>query len=149
MGKGTGLRTIGGPARELVAAGLREPVAIAAAAKGAAYVLSREGGTLDEVEIANGELRRVAEGLSLPEALAVGPGGDLLVLEEGARRIQSIDPRSGARRTLASDLPLGLDAGPTLGPGEPLSGLAVGGDGTLYFTSDRRDALYAIGPPQR
>jgi len=146
---GTLLRHWPGGARTRVVAGLEGPVALARAGTTSAYVLSREGGTLDEVELVSGTLRRIASGLELPEALTLAPNDEVLVLETGARRIQFIDTTSGIRRTLVEDLPVGLDATPSLGPGEPLSGLALGGDGTLYFSSDQRDALYAIELPKR
>jgi hypothetical protein len=47
---------------------------------------------------------------------------------------------------VADKLPIGLPAGPGMPPPYVVTGVAVAGDGAIYFTADRNNALYRIRP---
>lgn len=65
--------------------------------------------------------------------------------ESAARRLVEIVP-DGSRRTIAENLPIGVPAGPGLPPPYVVTGVAVGGDGTIYMAADRNNAIYRIRP---
>ena len=86
----------------------------------------------------------MADGLALPEGLAQRGDGMLIVAEAAARRLVEVDPGSGARRTIAQNLPIGFEAGPGLPPSYLPTGVAVARDGTVYFSADRNNAIYRV-----
>ena len=88
----------------------------------------------------------VATGLACPEGLAVGPDGNLLVVETGTGRLLHISIESGEVRTIAEGLELGLEASPAFPPMHICSGVAVGPSGTIYITSDINNQLITIAP---
>jgi len=88
----------------------------------------------------------VAEGLNSPEGLAFLDNKTLLVAEVGKQRLTTVDLETGARRTVAENLPVG-QGGP---PGWPAAfvptGLAVGQGGVIYIASDLDCAIYRLSP---
>jgi glucose/arabinose dehydrogenase len=82
----------------------------------------------------------------MPEGLAQTPWGTWIVAETIARKLTEIDPATGARRTVAENLPIGLPAGPGMPPFNMPTGVAVGSDGTIYVTADRTNSLHRIRP---
>ena len=91
----------------------------------------------------------VATGLAHPEGLAVGPDGNLLVVETmGGRtgRLSRINLESGAVRTVFEGLELCLKTSPAFPPMHICNGVAVGSSGTIYLTSDLKNQLIAIAP---
>ena len=88
----------------------------------------------------------LASKLALPEVVAQTPWGTFIVAESAARRLVEIDPVDGTRRTVAENLPIGLEAGPGLPPPYVPTGVAVGADGTIYMSADRNNAIYRIKP---
>jgi len=86
----------------------------------------------------------VATGLARPEGLAMGPDGNLLVIETKAGRLSHIDLASGEVTALVEGLKLGLPASPAFPPSHIFTGLAVGSSGTIYITSDVKNQLLAI-----
>lgn len=131
--------------RKVIAQGLTGPVQMVLGKDGALY-LTEAGGKLIRVNMTDGSKTTVAEGLALPEGLAQTPWGSFIVAETAARRLTEIDPANGSRRTVAENLPIGLPAGPGMPPPYVVTGVAVGGDGTIYMTADRNNALYRIRP---
>ena len=131
--------------RKVIAQGLTGPVQMVMGRDGALYV-TEAGGKLIRVNMADGSKTTVAEGLALPEGLAQTPWGSFIVAETAARRLTEIDPASGSRRSVAENLPIGMPAGPGMPPPYVVTGVAVGGDGTIYVTADRNNALYRIRP---
>ncbi|MDM0017517.1 Vgb family protein [Variovorax saccharolyticus] len=132
--------------RQLLASGLAGPVQMIVGKDGALYV-TEAAGKLTRIPLdASAPLRAVAEGLAMPEGVAQTPWGSFIVAETAARRLVEIDPASGSRRTVAENLPIGLEPGPGLPPPYVQTGVAVGSDGTIYMTADRNNALYRIRP---
>ena len=59
----------------------------------------------------------------------------------------NVPPATGAKTVIASNLDIGLppyQGGP---PGLVPTGVAVGAGGTVYVSSDIRNALYKLTPP--
>jgi len=132
--------------REVLASGLGGPVQMIVGRDGALYV-TEAAGKLTRIPLdASAPLRPVAEGLAMPEGVAQTPWGTFIVAESAARRLVEIDPASGSRRTVAENLPIGLEPGPGMPPPYVPTGVAVGSDGTIYMTADRNNALYRIRP---
>ena len=101
-------------------------------------------GRISAVDATTGARTTVATDLSRPEGLALDPRGRLVVAETGRRRIVALDAGSGAIvDELGTDLPIGVAsaAGP---PTYIPTGVAVGSDGTVYFSADVDAAVYRI-----
>jgi streptogramin lyase len=131
--------------KKVIAQGLTGPVQMVIGKDGALYVTEAVG-KLIRVNMADGSKTTVAEGLALPEGLAQTPWGSFIVAETAARRLTEIDPANGSRRIVAENLQIGLPGGPGMPPPYVITGVAVGGDGTIYMTADRNNALYRIRP---
>ncbi|MET3439984.1 streptogramin lyase [Variovorax paradoxus] len=132
--------------KQVLASGLGGPVQMIIGQDGALYV-TEAAGKLTRIPLdASAPLRAIAEGLALPEGVAQTPWGSFIVAESAARRLVEIDPADGTRRTVAENLPIGLAAGPGLPPPYVVTGVAVGGDGTIYMAADRNNAIYRIRP---
>ena len=132
--------------KQVLASGLSGPVQMIIGQDGALYV-TEAAGKLTRIPLdASAPLRAIAEGLALPEGLAQTPWGSFIVAESAARRLVEIDPANGSRRTVAENLPIGLAAGPGLPPPYVVTGVAVGGDGSIYVAADRNNAIYRIRP---
>lgn len=132
--------------KQVLASGLSGPVQMIIGQDGALYV-TEAAGKLTRIPLdASAPLRAIAEGLALPEGLAQTPWGSFIVAESAARRLVEIDPANGSRRIVAENLPIGLAAGPGLPPPYVVTGVAVGGDGSIYVAADRNNAIYRIRP---
>jgi sugar lactone lactonase YvrE len=129
----------------VVAAGLAGPVQMTLGRDGAVYV-TEAAGKLTRVNLADGSKTTVAEGLALPEGVAQTPWGSFIVAETAAGRLTEIDATGGTRRVVAENLPIGLPGGPGMPPPYVPTGVAVGSDGTIYFSADRNNAIYRIAP---
>jgi sugar lactone lactonase YvrE len=136
-----------GKTRTTVAKELRGPVAIAQGAGNFIYITEIAGGAVLQIDVATGARRVVADGLAGPEGIDVGPDGRLFVAEVGQKRVIAIDPASGARTVIASNLDIGLAPFPGGPPALVPTGVAVGRSGTVYVSSDTRNALYKLTPP--
>jgi streptogramin lyase len=131
--------------RKVIAQGLAGPVQMVLGKDGALYV-TEAAGKLTRINMADGSKTTVADGLAMPEGLAQTPWGSFIVAETAARRLTEIDPSNGSRRVVAENLPIGLPPGPGMPPPYVVTGVAVGGDGIVYFTADRNNAMYRIRP---
>ena len=131
--------------RRVVASGLAAPVQMTLARDGALYV-TEAGGNLVRVDLADGSKRVVATGLALPEGVAQTPWGTFVVAEAAAARLTEIDPASGAKRTIAADLPIGMPAPPGMPPPNGATGVDVASDGTIYFSANRNNGIYRVRP---
>lgn len=132
-----------GKDRTALITGLEGPVGLVAGTNGDVYVTEAFAGMVSKVA-ANGEKTVVAKDLKMPEGIARGPDGKLIVAEVGAKRIVEIDPQGGAVRVIASDLPIGLAGAPGGLPTNIPTGVGVGASGTIYFSSDIENAIYKI-----
>ena len=131
--------------RTVIAKGLAGPVQMMVGKDGALYV-TEAAGNLTRINMADGSKTVVADKLALPEGVAQTPWGTFIVAEAAARRLVEIDPTNGSRRTVAENLPIGLEAGPGLPPPNIPTGVAVGADGVIYMSADRNNAIYKIRP---
>jgi streptogramin lyase len=91
----------------------------------------------------------VADGLAGPEGIDVGSDGKLYVAEVGQKRIVSIDPATGAKMVVASNLDIGLASYPGGPPALVPTGVAVAKSGAIYVSSDLRNAVYKLTPPEK
>lgn len=136
-----------GKMRSTVAKELRGPAAMAQGPGNLIYITEIAGGAVLQIDVATGARKVVADGLAGPEGIDVGPDGRLFVAEVGQKRVVAIDPVSGARTVIASNLDIGLapfQGGP---PALVPTGVAVAKSGTVYVSSDIRNALYKLTPP--
>jgi len=142
----------GGNATEL-ANGLSQPRGVAVTADGTILVAERDAGRV--VKVAGGKATTLVDGLGKPEGIAVA-GGKLYIVDCGTKELVEHDLSSGARRTLASGLPVGAPAGvsapalrsfmPLCGAMTTMTGVAVGGDGTVYVSGDMEGSVLAVTP---
>jgi streptogramin lyase len=85
----------------------------------------------------------VVSGLKGPEGTAVAPDGSLLMVENLAGRLLSINPETGAVNSVAEQLELGIP-GPPNNPIWILDGVAVGPSGAIYVGGDKANVVYRI-----
>ncbi len=129
----------------VVASGLKGPVQMTLGRDGALYV-TEAAGTLTRIDLATGTKTEVASGLALPEGVAQTPWGSFIVAEAAAGKLTEIDLATGAKRTVADKLPIGRPAGPGMPPPYVVTGVAVGADGSVYFSANRNNAIYKVRP---
>jgi streptogramin lyase len=130
---------------KVITTGLGGPVQMTLGRDGALYV-TEAAGKLTRIDLASGAKTEVASGLALPEGVAQTPWGTFIVAEAAAGRLTEIDPATGTRRSVAENLPIGLAAGPGMPPPYVVTGVAVGADGTVYFSADKNNAIYRVKP---
>ncbi|MBS0519933.1 MAG: hypothetical protein JSR90_14670 [Proteobacteria bacterium] len=136
-----------GKTRTTVAKELRAPVAMAQGPNNVVYVTEIAAGAVTQIDVASGARKVVADGLSAPEGIDVGPDNKLYVAEVGQKRVVAIDPATGAKTVIASNLDIGLPTYPGGPPALVTTGVAVAKSGTIYVSSDVRNALYKLTPP--
>jgi sugar lactone lactonase YvrE len=132
--------------RVTLADGLKVPAGLAATDDDL-WVSERGTGSVLQI-VADGkqlsEPMPVATGLSSPEGLAATPGGNLLVVEAGARRLSLINTRTGQVSAVAEGLELGAEGTPGMPATWGFNGVAVGPSGAIYVTGDIGSVLYRI-----
>ncbi|MBV8393786.1 MAG: SMP-30/gluconolactonase/LRE family protein [Alphaproteobacteria bacterium] len=136
-----------GKTRSTLVKELRSPVAMALGANNVAYVTESAAGAVSQIDLGSGARKVVADGLAGPEGIDVGPDGKLYVAEVGQKRVVMIDPASGTKTVIASNLDIGIAPYPGGPPALMTTGVAVAKSGTIYVTSDIRNALYKLTPP--
>ncbi|MGD9880044.1 MAG: SMP-30/gluconolactonase/LRE family protein [Reyranella sp.] len=136
-----------GKTRSTVVKELRGPAAMAQGPGNLIYVTEIAAGAVTEIDVATGVRRVVADGLAGPEGIDMGPDGRLYVAEVGQKRVVAIDRATGAKTVIASNLDIGLPPYPGGPPALIPTGVAVGRSGTVYVSSDIRNALYKLTPP--
>ncbi|QIZ82470.1 PQQ-binding-like beta-propeller repeat protein [Thalassovita gelatinovora] len=134
-----------GDTREVLIDGLVLPVGLVLKDQGV-YVTEAGAGTVSRVDLANGAKTVVAEGLVGPEGIDIAPDGTLIVAEAGKQRVISIDPATGAVTELAASIAMGVVAAKGTPPTYVTSGVAVGGNGSIYVVSDVENAIYRLTP---
>jgi sugar lactone lactonase YvrE len=152
QGKGRVLSVQGGNV-ETLATGLKLPSGVAVSADGVAYVSESAGGRV--VKLVAGGVETVIDGLQQPQGVLV-LGKRLFVVDAGLKQVIELDLASGARRTIAADLPVGAPHGVTpkylgaigvmSGPMGPFADITAGADGTLYVSGDAEGSVLAIRP---
>jgi sugar lactone lactonase YvrE len=138
-----------GKTRSTVVKDLRSPVALAQGPGNLIYVTEIAAGAVSQIDVITGARKVVADGLAGPEGIDVGPDGLLYVAEVGQKRVVAIDPATGTKTVIASNLDIGLAPYPGGPPALVPTGVAVGRTGTVYVSSDIRNALYKLTPPTR
>jgi sugar lactone lactonase YvrE len=138
-----------GKTRSTVVKELRGPVALAQGPGNLVYVTEIAAGAVTQIDVVTGVRKVVADGLAGPEGIDVGPDGLLYVAEVGQKRVVAIDPATGTKTVIASNLDIGLASYPGGPPALVPTGVAVGRTGTVYVSSDIRNALYKLTPPTR
>lgn len=136
-----------GKTRSTVVKELRGPVALAQGPGTVIYVTEISAGAVSQIDVATGVRKVVADGLAGPEGIDVGPDGLLYVAEVGQKRVVAIDAATGAKTVIASNLDIGLPTYPGGPPALVPTGVAVSRAGTVYVSSDIRNALYKLTPP--
>lgn len=133
--------------KKQVVTGLQGPTQMILGKDGGVYITELSG-RLIRVDTADWSQKTIAEGLAAPEGLAQAPSGKLIVAEVAKRQLTEVDPSNGNKRVIASNLPIGFEAGPGLPPPYLTTGVAVSADGTVYFSADRNNGIYKIKPQQ-
>ena len=136
-----------GKQRSTIAKDLRGPVAMAQGPGNLVYVTEIAAGAVSQIDLASGARKVVVDGLAGPEGIDVGADGKIFVAEVGQKRVVMIDPASGAKTVIASNLDIGLSPFPGGPPALVPTGVAVAKSGTIYVSSDIRNALYKLTPP--
>lgn len=132
----------GGEERTVLIEGLMDPAGIAYAG-GALYVSEGAPGTVSKVDPMTGEKTLVADGLAGPEGLAMTSDGTLLVAEVGKGQLIAITP-DGSVSVVAADLKMGLVGYAPFPPAYIPTGVAIGGAGEIYVSSDVENSIYRI-----
>jgi glucose/arabinose dehydrogenase len=114
--------------------------------KNGGLYITELSGRLIRVDTSDWSQKTIAQGLAAPEGLAQAPSGKFIVAETAKRQLTEVDPSNGNKRVIASDLPIGFEAGPGLPPPYLTTGVAVAADGTVYFSADRNNGIYKIKP---
>lgn len=151
-GRGRLLGIAAGQVTEL-ATGLKQPKGVAITDDGEYLVAEEAAGRV--VKVTPGGVDTVVDGLQRPHGIAVA-GERLYVLDVGDRSLIEVNRVTGARKTLAADLPVGAPPGitprpihpfpPLSGAMGPLSDLALSADGTLYICADAEGSVLALRP---
>jgi sugar lactone lactonase YvrE len=136
-----------GKQRSIIAKDLRGPAAMAQGPGNIVYITEITAGAVSQFDVSSGARKVVADGLAGPEGIDVGPDGRIFVAEVGQKRVVAIDPANGTKTVIASNLDIGLPTYPGGPPGFVTTGVAVGKSGTVYVSSDIRNALYKLTPP--
>jgi len=136
---------------DVLASGLDTPVGVTVTSAG--DVLVSESGAGRVVRVTPSGTEPVLDGLVCPQGI-VAVGGELFIVDAGAKTVVSFDPATGTRATIASELPVGPPPGvvpkplqgmpPFSGPQGPFAGIAAGPDGTLYVSADGDGSVLAL-----
>ena len=133
------------PAMRTTLAELKAPVGLAATRQDL-WATDYQMGTVVQI-VKDGQRltppKVVASGLKGPEGMAVAPDGSLLVVENLAGRLLSINPETGAVNSVTEQLELGIP-GPPNNPIWILDGVAVGPSGAIYVGGNKTNVVYRI-----
>jgi sugar lactone lactonase YvrE len=145
------VHSVAGGKAEVLASGLKEPMGVAVGADGTIYVSENQGGRVAKISGGKGET--VVDGLKAPQGILVRDG-KLYIVDALAKELVEYDLKSGARQTIAGNLPVGAPPGvtpkplgaiqPLSGPMGPFAGIAAGADGTLYLSADAEGCVMAL-----
>ncbi|MEV0248197.1 SMP-30/gluconolactonase/LRE family protein [Nocardia sp. NPDC050712] len=135
----------------VLASGLTAPMGVAFGPDGT--VLVSESGAGRIVSISGSGVDTVMDGLETPQGILVR-GKQLLIVDAGLQALIGVDLETGARQTLATNLPVGAPPGvvakplrgtpPFSGPMGPFAGITAGPDGTVYLSADAEGSVLAL-----
>ncbi|OBK78791.1 SMP-30/gluconolactonase/LRE family protein [Mycobacterium sp. 1274761.0] len=138
---------------ETLASGLDGPVGVTFDADGQALVAESGAGRV--VKLRGSVSDVLVDGLQKPQGI-LARGGQLFIVDAGAKELISVDVASGARTTIAAGLPVGAPPGvepkplkgmpPFSGPQGPFAGITAGPDGSLYLSADADGSVLALRP---
>ncbi|OBI83796.1 SMP-30/gluconolactonase/LRE family protein [Mycobacterium sp. 1245805.9] len=136
---------------DVLAAGLREPVGVAAGVDGACLVAEAGAGRV--VRVGGSTTDTVVADLQRPQGICVHEGV-LYIVDAGAKEVVAFDMTTKVRQTVASGLPVGPPPGvapkplkgmpPFSGPQGPFAGIAAAADGMLYVSADGDGSVLAL-----
>lgn len=110
------------------------------------YVTDVINGQLLEIDIDDGDIEVIAEGLDKPEGFDVAADGTIVLAEVGKQRVVRIDPDNGEVTEITRNLAIGLAPAESTPAVYIQTGVAVSDAGNIYVTSDLNTALYKIIP---
>lgn len=136
-----------------IAGGLDRPMGVAVGSDGTAYVAEAGAGRV--LKLIGGRKEVLADGLGDPQGIALS-GSDLYVIDDKTKELIAIPLAGGARRIVASNLPVGAPpgvipmqlggVGDMCGPMHTFTGVAAGADGTIYVSGDGEGSVLAFRP---
>src|SRR5581483_2073139 len=149
--------------RSALAAGLQNPIGVAFDSTGNFYIADYGNNRIRKVSAATGIITTVAgngtqgftgdggpadqAALANPSAIALDPGGNLYIADEGNRRIRKVDARNGIITTIAGNGfgPPGNDSGPALSTffGD-IGGIALNRAGDIFLVDFSRNKIRKI-----
>lgn len=131
---------------------LKEPMGVALAGSD---ILVAEAAAGRVVKVTGAGVETVVDGLQQPQGILVRQDR-LYIVDVGAKALVEVNLANGARRVLASHLPVGAPAGvvpkflraipPLSGPMGPFAGIAAAADGTLFISGDADGSVLALRP---
>ncbi len=138
---------------EVLATGLDVPVGVVVAPGGA--ILVSEAGRV--ATVSGGRAKTLVDELDRPQGLLIRDGR-LYVVDSGLKAVVEFDLSTGARQTIATNLPVGAPPGvvpkpllgmpPFSGPQGPFAGITAAPDGTLYISADADGSVLALVPTE-
>lgn len=150
LGTGRVLSTRSGDV-DVLASDLQDPIGLAIGPDGLPLVAESGAGRV--VRLTGSGTETVIDVLQRPQGILVC-GGQLYVVDAGAREVVAFDLSTKARHTIASGLPVGPPPGvepkplkgmpPFSGPQGPFAGITAGPDGTLYVSADGDGSVLAL-----
>jgi sugar lactone lactonase YvrE len=138
---------------EELATGLKQPMGVTIGPDGTCFVSESSVGKV--VKLSRGRAETVLDGLQRPQGILLR-NGLLYVVDAAAQEVIEYNTASGARRTIASNLPIGAPPGVTpkflrgigafCGPMGPFASITAAKDGTLYVSGDAEGSVLALHP---
>lgn len=110
------------------------------------YVTDVIRGKLLEIDINNGDIEVIAEGLDKPEGFDVASDGSIVLAEVGKQRVVRINVGNGEITEIMGNLAIGLAPIKNTPAAYIQTGVAVSAAGNIYVSSDLNTALYKITP---
>ncbi|MDJ0659001.1 MAG: hypothetical protein QNJ42_05860 [Crocosphaera sp.] len=140
LGQVTQILNAAGDQRDIAANNLFCPTGLAVVDENTVLVSESLGNRLLSINLLTGEVTVVATGLLQPEGIAYHADGLAVVAEIGTQSLKVIDITTGKTRTLASDLPIGIQGFPEGPPPYGITGVTLIDD-TVYLAGDINNSI--------